>query len=314
LVKPLAISPGRYSFLAVALVVCLVGLSGCGDGDTPTTADGTGTPTTASDKSTRPFVIYLWYDVDDTLSEDEMAETMEELEDIVRKRAEGFGAEVTDVSQPEPDQLAVDVSGMTLDEADELFAPAGLVDFREPERNEAGDIVCEDSGGNLFTVPGDKVPGAVGDLRAAYIVTDSHGNLTQCQGPADSAPRGSVTWTPAMGVGSDGVEKALTSRFVDPNSEVEFDGLGSPFVRFSLDAEGTILFEQITARLVGFPMAIAIDGEIISAPTVRTAIDGGTGIIAGLTEEEARTLVILLNSGPLPESADIRAVGERSEP
>jgi len=300
--KLLVTSRGRLALLALTLGVCSLLLSSCGDNGTPSTVD-TATPSP---------VISVTFEVDGTLPDAEVAEAMKELEEVIQKRAEGFGAEVVDVNQREANQLALEVSGVTLDEADELLARTALVEFREPERDEAGDVVCEDATGRRFVVPGDTVPDGTGDPRAAYVVTDAKGDLTQCQGPNDAAPTGSVVWTPAKGVGSDGVEKALTSRSLEPSSELIFDALGRPLLRFRFDAEGASLFDQITARLVGFPIAIYLDGEIVSAPTIRARIEGGSAVIEGLTEDEARTLAVQLNSGPLPDSARVLAVGERS--
>jgi preprotein translocase subunit SecD len=302
--RPLAALSGGLALLIVP-GMCLLALGGCGDG---------AAPTPVSDTGKIPTGIYLEFVVDGTLSNAEVAETMTELEDVIRKRAEGFGAEVTAVERREPDQLAFELSVMTLDEADELFARTALLDFREPLRDESGNIVCEGSAGRIFTVLGDTTPDAAGDPRATYIVPDTKGNMTQCQGPADATPTGSVVWTLARGVGTDGVEKDLTGRFLEPSSEVIFDALGRPLVRFEFDSEGTSLFDQVTARLVGLPIAICLDGEIISAPSVRSRLSRGIVVITGLTEDEARRLAVQLNSGPLPESAHIRAVGQRSRP
>jgi preprotein translocase subunit SecD len=109
-----------------------------------------------------------------------------------------------------------------------------------------------------------------------------------------------VVWKPATGVGSDNVEKVLTGRFLRANSSVIFDALGRPLVQLQFNSEGGKLFDQITARLVGLPMAIFLDEEIISAPTIRTRISGGESVIEGLTADEGRTLSIQLNSGALP--------------
>src|SRR3989304_817980 len=59
--------------------------------------------------------------------------------------------------------------------------------------------------------------------------------------------------------------------------------------------EGSLRFEQITGELVGLPMGIFLDGEIIGAPTVQDQITGGQSVITGQETDEARTLAILLN-------------------
>jgi SecD/SecF fusion protein len=101
-------------------------------------------------------------------------------------------------------------------------------------------------------------------------------------------------------VGNDGVEKALTGRFLRANSSVFFDQLGRPLVQLQFNSEGGKLFDQLTSRLVGFPMAIYLDQDVISAPTIRTRISDGNSVIEGLTADEGRKLSIQLNSGALP--------------
>lgn len=76
---------------------------------------------------------------------------------------------------------------------------------------------------------------------------------------------------------------------------------GEPEVSITFDDEGAKLFETITAANVGKPIAIYLDGAMISAPNVNEAISGGTAQITGnFTPAEAKTLVGRLNSGALP--------------
>jgi protein-export membrane protein SecD len=76
---------------------------------------------------------------------------------------------------------------------------------------------------------------------------------------------------------------------------------GSPEVSLEFDAEGSKIFEEVTARNVGKPVAIFLDGYVISAPTVNEKITGGQASISGrFNIEEAKLLVKRLNSGALP--------------
>lgn len=76
---------------------------------------------------------------------------------------------------------------------------------------------------------------------------------------------------------------------------------GMPEVSLEFDAEGARLFEEITGRNVGRPVAIFLDGYVISAPTVNERITGGQASISGnFSIEEAKLLVTRLNSGALP--------------
>ncbi len=76
---------------------------------------------------------------------------------------------------------------------------------------------------------------------------------------------------------------------------------GSPEVTLEFDTEGAKMFENITARNVGKPVAIFLDGYPISTPTVNEKITGGQANISGhFNVEEAKLLVKRLNSGALP--------------
>ncbi|HEX9503976.1 MAG TPA: protein translocase subunit SecD [Patescibacteria group bacterium] len=83
---------------------------------------------------------------------------------------------------------------------------------------------------------------------------------------------------------------------------LEFDPrTGVPQISLQFDAEGTKLFAEITTRNVGKRVAIFLDGQILSAPTVQTAITDGKAVINGqFTVAQAKELVTRLNSGALP--------------
>ncbi len=85
-------------------------------------------------------------------------------------------------------------------------------------------------------------------------------------------------------------------------AQVEFDQrTGVPQVNLTFNDEGKKLFSDITARNVGKPVAIFLDGTPISVPTVQQAITGGQAVISGnFTLPEAKQLAQRLNSGALP--------------
>ncbi len=72
-------------------------------------------------------------------------------------------------------------------------------------------------------------------------------------------------------------------------------------VRLIFDSEGAKLFSDITTANVGKPIAIFLDNQILSAPTVQTPITNWEAVITGsYTAKEAKDLANLLNSGALP--------------
>lgn len=72
-------------------------------------------------------------------------------------------------------------------------------------------------------------------------------------------------------------------------------------VRLEFNGEGKELFSNITKANVGKPVAIFLDGQILSAPVVQNPITDGVAIITGnFTADEAKALATRLNSGALP--------------
>jgi preprotein translocase subunit SecD len=74
-----------------------------------------------------------------------------------------------------------------------------------------------------------------------------------------------------------------------------------PEVSLEFDSDGTALFDQITKRDLGKPVAIFLDGQPLSIPTVQSEISDGHAVISGnFTPTEAKDLATRLNSGALP--------------
>jgi protein-export membrane protein SecD len=95
------------------------------------------------------------------------------------------------------------------------------------------------------------------------------------------------------------------------DAQQSFDQGGLPVVSFKFDSIGARKFGDATAKNVGRRFAIVLDNKIISAPVIRDAILGGSGIISGnFTVERARDLALLLRAGALP--APLTVIEERT--
>lgn len=92
----------------------------------------------------------------------------------------------------------------------------------------------------------------------------------------------------------------LTGNDFKPNgASVQFDQLGNPMI--SIELKNADKFADVTGRLVGQPLAIFLDDELLSAPNVNQRITGGTAQITGqFTREEAQNLRDTINLGALP--------------
>ena len=101
------------------------------------------------------------------------------------------------------------------------------------------------------------------------------------------------------------IPTGLTGRYLS-GASLQFGsgataGLASPEVLLTFNSEGAKLFEQITSQHVGQTLAIFLDGQPISTPTIQEAIPGGQATITGnFTATQARDLVQNLNFGALP--------------
>jgi len=241
-------------------------------------------------------------------------EAMEEVEGVMKRRAKAFGGRVREAQRQGTNRLALELSGMTAEEARKKIGRTALLAFHEPERDEEGDnLVCTSDTGETFTVPGDVVETG-GGRRPLNLVRTPDSPLWLCIPPGSTVPTGSMNWVAATGIGGDGQEKALTGRFLrGEETEVIFDPAGRPFVQLKFNSEGGDLFEQISTRLLGLPIAIFLDEELISAPTVQ-GILSTDAVITGLELDAAETLTRLLRTGAPPVPVRVIDAGEGSLP
>ena len=111
----------------------------------------------------------------------------------------------------------------------------------------------------------------------------------------------SIIGTPAHLTFEDEAGNVLMEGAMVKNAAPAQDQNGQPCVSFELNDEGSRLFADATAKNLNKTIAIKLDGETISAPTVNSVIAGGRGEITGsFTAEEATNLATLILSGALP--------------
>jgi len=93
----------------------------------------------------------------------------------------------------------------------------------------------------------------------------------------------------------------LNGRYIK-TAQISFNQTtGAPEVDIQFNDEGAKIFEELTDRNVGKPLAIFLDNSLIEAPVVQEKISGGRAQITGkFTVEEARKLVQRFNAGALP--------------
>jgi len=232
---------------------------------------------------------------------DQRDDAMKGVKDIIERRVNAWGVAESEIQREGANRLAVQLPGIAREEARDLIGRTAELEFKEPQRenqsDQASPFICKSDAGESFSVPSDVV--GTGDNAMPSNLVPTAGHDWGCVPTGQTAPTGTLQWVPATGTGSDKKEKALTGHFLKANARVELM-TAEPVVAIEFNSEGGKLFGEITGRLVGLPMAIFMDEEIISAPTIRSHITGGSAVIEGVPLDEGRTLAIQLNSGALP--------------
>jgi preprotein translocase subunit SecD len=197
---------------------------------------------------------------------------------IIERRINQFGISESEI-QRQGNRIAVQIPGMTAEDAMAKIGKTALLEFREMKT---------DANGNVAILQPDG--------------TDKYVSESQIS----PSLLGSVDWVTATATTENGQVVPLTGQYLtnaylgaDPNS-------GQPIIFFQFNGEGANLFKQITTRLVGKPMAIFLDGQPIpqangqiDAPTIQSVISD-KGQITGMNATDATTLTKLLKAGAFP--------------
>jgi len=93
-------------------------------------------------------------------------------------------------------------------------------------------------------------------------------------------------------------------------AEVVVDGeLGTWTIDAIFDQEGGGILGVFTAAHVGEPLAIVVDGRVLSAPVIQAMISGEAVIQGNFTLTEARQLAAKISFGALPVPLELVSIG-----
>ena len=227
----------------------------------------------------------------------------------------------TDPASPYRFKLGLDLAGGTElvykadmsqtapgERKDALAALQGVIERRVNLFGVAEPLVQTEEASALSGVTEDRLivdlPG-VTDIKAAVAAL---GETPTLEFRLAVAPTGleSATGTIAF------VSTGLTGRYLE-SAALQFGsgataGLAAPQVLLNFNSDGAELFEKITREHVGEMLAIFLDGQPSSTPTIQEAIPGGQATISGnFTAPEARDLVRNLNFGALPVPIELQS-------
>jgi protein-export membrane protein SecD len=184
-------------------------------------------------------------------------------------------------------------------------------------------IVREGQGRIVVQVPGLKDPaqlreiiGKTAKLTFQFVHSDysPRGQLTREETRSIQVPAGSVLLPSDEGKDLFEVieRRVIVSGEELVDAQPGFDSRNNePVVNFRFNQSGARKFGKATQENVNRRFAIVLDGKVISAPSIREPILGGSGQISGrFTVQTANALAILLRSGALPATMTI--IEERS--
>lgn len=216
--------------------------------------------------------MHLLLKVDTTkLSEKEAAGAPERALEIIRNRVDQLGVKEPSIQLQGKDQIIVQLPGVTeRQRALDLIGRTALLEFK---------IVSEDA---------EKVNQALaGNIPEGYeLKEDERGNKILLEKEA-----------PLTGV-------ALA------DATVGFGEMGTPEVHFTLTNPGAKKFGRLTEENIGKRLAIVLDGEIQSAPTIQSRITDSGRITGNFDINQANDLAIVLRAGALP--APVKVIEERT--
>ncbi len=98
------------------------------------------------------------------------------------------------------------------------------------------------------------------------------------------------------------LEPAAFTGEILQNASTVYDSLNRPTVDFQIRNQDARAFGEFTGGAVGRRMAIVLDGNVVSAPTINARISDRGQITGQFTVDEASDLSLVLRSGSLPIS------------
>ncbi|HEV3476262.1 MAG TPA: protein translocase subunit SecD [Rubrobacteraceae bacterium] len=239
------------------------------------------------------------------------SEEMEQAVEVIRQRVDSLGVTEPEIQIQGQDQVVVNIPGIRdADRAVEIIGRTAQLGFYE---------VLAVAGGEV--VPEDEVEETEKELQQDLKEEDAYKKgKTQILFEETPNPDGDGTIVAGYVVNK---QPDMTGEALD-SANLNRDQAGRLEVTMQLTREGAGQFADLSGRIAenalasGQPgtgqLAIVLDKDVVSAPTVQEAITGGSVVIqntsspTGLPEEEASELEIVLQTGALPVNMRVLSV------
>jgi len=244
--------------------------------------------------------IHLIYQADlSQVQTRDYGEAMEGLRDVIERRVNLFGVREPQVfvqRAGDDYRLVVELAGITdFNRAIELIGQTPFLEFKEERPGEDQKRILR----KFFAkqnIQVETVGGQAIDVETQITDEQLTGYCTNIRPDLIRVVEQSEGEDPCF----QSTSPPLTGKYLK-NSTIQFDFTTNvPIVGLELDNAGSKIFEEVTGRNIGKPLAIYLDGILINFPTVQQQISGGSAQITGFDIEGAKLLTRNLNAGALP--------------
>lgn len=226
--------------------------------------------------------IYMAMEVEtEGMPEDKIESEVDKAIQIIRNRIDQFGVASPEIARQGKDKIIIELPGE-----------------KDPER--AKSVIGQTARLEFRLVNDDLLQSALtGAVPEGYEVLYEHIRDPVTHVRVDTRP-----WLVE--------DRVLMTGETLENAYIQYDPMtNTPNVAFQFNSAGAVQFGEITSRNVNRKLAVILDNVVQSAPVIRSAIMGGSGIIEGrFTLDEAKALAVVLRAGALP--AEVRIIEERS--
>lgn len=235
--------------------------------------------------------------------------------EIIRSRVDALGVAEPEISR-QGDNVIVQLPGVrNRDRALALIGTTAQLYFRPVlQQLPASESATATTTTSSTTPAGEGAAGEGATATAVPATTTTTMDPTRTTPPEENDPAKQVVLPERRG-------EAIAARYLLGPAEVTGQALSEARatmdattavwrVEFSLTGEGARQWNEMAAKVgVGGQIAIDLDGEVRSAPSLQTTNFAGEGQITGnFTEREAKDLALVLRYGALPVQLDRQTV------
>ena len=238
---------------------------------------------------------------------------MESLRGVIESRINAFGVsepiiqtERSTINGQEVRKLVVELPGVTdLKSAIDTIGKTPVLEFKLQKEGASAEDLNKASEAQKALLNTSATATTDSNASSSLVSLLTSTSTSSTSTPATSTAVASIDYSKLY------EDTGLTGQYLK-SASVQFDNTTrQPLVAISFDDTGKTKFADITGKNVGRVLAIFLDGQPISTPTIKDQIKDGSAVISGnFTPDEAKTLARNLRYGALP--VPINLIGTQS--